>query len=145
MSHQAESAADQLLGSWQLLSIQIRFEDTGELVDLHGPNPRGFIVFAPGGRVAVVITSGDRQPAANDMETAALFRDMTAYTGRVRIEGGTMFNEVDVAWQPAWENTPQPRHFLIEGDRLTLTTDVQVHPSRPGRQLRGIIVWTREK
>ena len=134
----------QLFGAWRLVSIQVQMEDTGELLDLHGTDPRGFIIFAPEGRMAAVITSGGRKLPTTDTETAALFRDMSAYTGRFRIEGNLMFNAVDVAWHPAWDNTPQPRFFVLDGGRLTLTTKVQGHPSHPGRMMRGIVVWTRE-
>ncbi len=135
--------AASLLGSWQLVSIQVRNEDTGEVADLHGPNPQGCIVFTPE-RMAVLITSSGRKPPAGEAETAALFQGLSAYTGRYRLEGTRLITDVDVAWHPAWVNTEQPRHYMLDGDRLTLTTDVQDHPARPGQKLRGSVVWTRE-
>lgn len=134
----------QLLGSWRLVSIQVRLEDTGETLDLHGAAPRGAILFLPGGRMATLISNSGRTPPKTDAEAAALFRGLSAYSGRYRIEGARVLVEVDVAWHPDWEDTRQWRNVSIEGDRLTLTTDLQDHPAHPGRPLRGIVVWTRE-
>ena len=134
-----------MLGVWRLVSAQVRYEDTGEVHDLHGPDPRGFIVFNPEGRVAVTITASGRKPPTDDAEAAALFRGMSAYTGRFTVAGNRVITEVDAAWHPAWENSRQPRFYELEGDRLTLKTEVQDHPSHPGRRLQGIVVWTRDR
>jgi hypothetical protein len=108
-----------LLGAWRLVSAQVRFEDTGEVQDLHGPNPRGFITFNPEGRVTVIMTASGRSPPANDAEAATLFRGISAYTGRFTIAGDKLVTEVDAAWHPAWENSQQPRFYEVEGSRLT--------------------------
>jgi len=99
------TASAQLLGVWRLLSAKIRFEDTGEEVDVHGPDPQGYAVFSPGNRMTVLFTASGRTPPANDTEAAALFRKMTAYTGRYREEGDRIVTEVDVAWNPAWNGS----------------------------------------
>ena len=137
------SDADWLLGFWRLVSIQARMEDTGELLDLYGPDPRGTIVFGAGHMAAVVAASG-RAPPTNEAETAAVFRGMMAYAGRYTVEGDRIVTEVDAAWHPAWEDTRQVRFVDLDGDRLTLTTEVQGHPAHPGRRMRGIVVFTRE-
>lgn len=135
--------AASLLGSWRLVSIQVRHEGSGEVADLHGPDPQGYIVFTPE-RMAVLITSSGRTPPAGEAGAAALFQGLSAYTGRYRLEGDRLITDVDVAWHPAWVNTEQPRHSVLDGDTLTLTTDVQDHPARPGQKLHGTVVWTRE-
>jgi lipocalin-like protein len=124
------------------VSLQTRIEDTGEVFDPYGPDPRGEIVFGPG-RVAGVVASG-RAPPADEAGMAAVFRGMMAYSGRFTVEGDRIVTEVDAAWHPAWEDTRQIRLFELEGDRLTLTTEVQGHPSYPGRRLRGVAVFARE-
>lgn len=106
----AGSDADRLLGFWRLVSIQVRMEDTGELLDLYGPDPRGTIVFGAGRMAAVVAASG-RAPPADDAGTAAAFRGMMAYAGRFRVDGDRLVTEVDAAWHPAWEGTRQTRSF----------------------------------
>ena len=118
-------------------------EDTGEVFDPYGPDPRGAIVFGPG-RVAGVVVASGRAPPADEAGMAAVFRGMMAYSGRFTVEGDRIVTEVDAAWHPAWEDTRQIRFFELEGDRLTLTTEVQGHPSYPGRRLRGVAVFARE-
>lgn len=141
----ASDDRDRLLGVWRVVSAQGRDEDTGEVSDICGPDPRGFAIFSPEGRVAFLLTASGRKPPANDPEAAALHREMTAYTGRFSLTGNQIVTEVDVAWHPAWEGSRQPRFYQLEGDRLTLSTEVTGHPSRPGRRVRGTIVWTRER
>ena len=134
-----------LLGVWRLVSAQVRNEDTGEVRDLHGPDPRGFAVFSPEGRASFIVTASNRASPIDDAEVGALLRGMSAYTGRFRIEGDRVVTQVDVAWHPAWEDTAQTRFYELEGDRLTLRTGPQDHPSYPGMRLRGIIVWVRDR
>ena len=141
----SEGDDGRMLGVWRLVSAQVRNEDTGEVRDLHGPDPRGFAVFSPERRVSIVITASGRTPPTSDADTAALFRGISAYTGRFTVEGNRVATEVDAAWHPAWEGTRQPRFYELDGDRLTLRTDVQDHPSFPGWRLRGVIAWVRDR
>ncbi len=134
-----------MLSVWRLVSAQVRNEDTGEVRDLHGPDPQGFAVFSPEGRVSIVITASGRKPPTSDAEAAALFRGISAYTGRFTVEGNRVVTEVDATWHPAWEGTRQPRFYELDGDRLTLRTDVQDYPSFPGWRLRGVIAWVRDR
>lgn len=89
---------DRLLGVWRLVSAQVQNEDTGEVRDLHGPDPRGFAIFSPERRVSIIITASRRNPPSSDAEAAALFRGISAYTGRFRIEANKVLTEVDAAW-----------------------------------------------
>jgi hypothetical protein len=134
-----------LLGVWRLISAQVHYEDTGEVQDLHGPNPQGFAIYSPDGRMGVIITASGRKPPQDDAEAAALFRGISAYTGRFSVAENRITIEVDAAWHPAWENSRQTRFYELEGDRITFKTEMQDHPSHPGRQLQGIVVWTRDR
>ena len=97
----SEGDDGRMLGVWRLVSAQVRNEDTGEVRDLHGPDPRGFAVFSPEGRVSIVITASGRTLPTSDAEAAALFRGISAYTGRFTVEGNRVVTEVDAAWHPA--------------------------------------------
>ena len=94
--------------------------------------------------MATVVTSSGRKSGTTDGEVAALFRGLSAYTGRFRIEQDRVVTKVDAAWEPSWENTEQLRYYVLDGDKLTLTTDPLNHPAFPGRRFRGIVVWVRE-
>jgi hypothetical protein len=134
-----------LLGVWRLVSAQVRMETTGESIDVHGPNPLGFAIFEPHGRAMFIITTSGRASPANDAESAALHRGMTAYTGRYDIQHNMVVTTVDVAWHPDWEQTEQRRFVELSGDTLTLSTAVQEHPSHPGQMHRGVFTWERER
>ena len=140
----SENDYQRLLGVWRLVSAQVQNEDTGEVRDLHGPNPRGFAVFSPEKRVSIIITASERDPPGSDAEAAKLFRGISAYTGRFTIKANRVITEVDVAWHPAWEDTQQPRFYELKGDTLTLRTELQDHPSYPSWRLRGVVIWVRD-
>jgi len=74
--------ADGLLGTWRLESLRLRMEDTEEVVEPFGPDPRGSIIFTPDGRMMTVITASRRTPPMTETEMAAAFHGMMAYTGR---------------------------------------------------------------
>src|SRR5689334_6964655 len=109
MIHSSVPAA--LLGAWRLVSLQIRMEDTGELIDLYGDKPSGTAIFSPEGRVAFVIGASDRQPPQGDSDIPALFQRMMAYAGSFTVSDDILQTTVDVAWHPAWEGSQQPRRF----------------------------------
>ena len=138
-------AENEPIGVWRLVSAQVRMETTGEIIDVHGPNPLGFAIFEPHGRAMFIITNSRRASPANEAESAALHRGMTAYTGRYDFQQNMIVTNVDVAWHPGWENTEQRRFIELSGDRLTLSTAVQEHPSHPGQMHRGVFTWRRER
>src|SRR4051794_41482551 len=83
---------DSLLGSWKLISIQFKASDNGEVIDLYGPDPIGFCLFDPGGRMMVVITpSGKREVPGF----------VGGYSGKYRIEDNVLVTRFDVAIHPS--------------------------------------------
>lgn len=135
--------APKVVGAWQLLSIQFELADTGECVDMYGPNPSGFLILTDGGRMIGIVTSADRVPPKDAADRTALFDSMMAYSGKYRVEGEDKFiTVVDIAWHPAW-NGEQVRFFKLDGDILSITTARQTHPLFPGRMGRGVLRWRR--
>jgi hypothetical protein len=51
-----------LIGTWQMLFWTKEFSDTGEIVDVLGPDPVGFISYGADGRMQVIVVRRDRQP-----------------------------------------------------------------------------------
>ena len=79
-------------------------------------------------------------------ERAALLNSMAAYSGRYRVEGDHWTTTVDVTWNPAWRGTEQVRHFVLLGDRLTVTSMWQPSLNLEGSPMtRGILVFERVK
>jgi hypothetical protein len=124
-----------LLGTWRLVSVHSLFEDTGEQIDIHGPDPRGYAVFGADGRMMTIIAGSGGTPD----------RAVTAYTGRFDATPDRLVTKVDVAWHPMWEGSEQHRFLSIRGDELVVHTPLQDHPLQPGRMHRTIVTWVRER
>ena len=102
------------------------------------------MVLEPGGRIMFLFTRSNRQPPADDAERAELFRELGAYTGRVRLDGpDRLITTVDLSSHPGWGGD-QLRFFTLDGDRLTIRTPEQTIPPFPGRLLVGELIWERE-
>jgi lipocalin-like protein len=137
-------ASSKLVGTWQLVSVKFEPADTGEAVDMYGPDPLGYLILTAEGRMMVIQTSRNRQPPRNDADLAELFKSLIAYTGRYRVEGNDHFvTTVDVAWHPAWLGTEQARAFVLEGGVLSIVTVGMSHPNFPGRSGRAVLRWKR--
>jgi hypothetical protein len=78
----AQDDTAKLYGSWKLISwtTQIIGENNPPIEPL-GPNPKGYLVLLPNGRMMAHLSAPDRKPAKNDAERAALLQSMNAYTG----------------------------------------------------------------
>jgi hypothetical protein len=135
----------EILGVWRLVSAQVHMENNDRVIDVHGQNPLGRVIFEPSGRMMAIVTNSNRVAPTNDVGSAALYRGMTAYTGRYSIQGNVVITKLDVAWHPDWESTEQKRFVELSGDKLTLSTPMQEHPSFPGQMHRAIFIWARER
>ena len=103
------------------------------------------MVLEPSGRIMFVLGPRHRQSPNNDSDCAALFNTLTAYTGRIRLDGpGRLITTVDYAWNPAWTGE-QLRFFTLSEDRLELRTPEQTHPSSGGRRLVADVTWERDR
>jgi lipocalin-like protein len=133
-----------LVGTWQVVSLQFEFADTGECRDTLGPNPSGFLILTDNGRLMVILASPARAAPKSEADRAVLFESMMAYSGKYRVEGDDKFiTTVDLAWHPEWNGTEQTRFFKLDGDTLSITTPQQTLPLFPGRTGRGLVVWQR--
>jgi hypothetical protein len=67
-------SSNSLVGTWQLVSVKFGLSDTGESIDMYGPEPLGYFILTAEGRLMVIETVRDRQPPQNDVDNAALFK-----------------------------------------------------------------------
>ncbi len=118
------------------------FDAEGSRLYLTEEERRAFLVTAQP-TPTILLAVGFPDPAV-DAEAAGLFRGMTAYTGRFRVEGNRVVTDLDVAWRPSWEGSEQEPFCSLEGDRLILRTGVMGHSSRPGCRHRATFTWTRD-
>jgi hypothetical protein len=142
----AQDSADQLFGSWRLLSfkVQIVGEDA-EPRDFFGPSLFGRLVLTPAHTMAAFLSRPNRKPPTNDAEAASLQRSMTAYTGRFRIEGDKFITTVDGAWNEVFKSREQVRIFKLDGDTLTIRVPEQPSGLKPGKRNTSVLTFEREK
>lgn len=141
--------AEQLHGTWQLVSMTQKIIATGEVIEPLGPGARGFLSYGADGRMSAILVGGDRPKNADMAQASAddklvLFGTMIAYAGTYAVEGDTVTHEIDISWNESWTGTKQLRIIRIEGDKLLLATNPQ--PSGiDGRMMAGELVWQRVK
>jgi len=117
---------------------------TGERTLAWGEQPNGYLVVTPGGRWIVIQTAQGRGIAKDDVDRAAAFRSMLAYSGTCRVEANRIAIKVDLSWDEAWIGTEQIRLFKIEGDKLHIEAAPQPYANFGGKIMRGILIWERE-
>ena len=133
-----------LVGAWRLLSAYAKIVETGRRQDLLGPDPRGWVLFSADGRMAGVMTAGERRSPRKSGDYEHAFATLVAYAGAVRIVGpGRFVITVDTAWQPDWVGTDQFRYFRIDGDKLTVRSDEMRLPVFGDRLITMVLLWRR--
>jgi Lipocalin-like domain len=142
----AQDSADQLYGSWRLLTFkaQIVGEDA-EPRDVFGSSPVGRLILTRAHTMAAFLSRPDRKPPTDDADAATLLHPMTAYTGRFRIEGDKFITTVDGAWNEVFKSTKQVRIFKLEGDTLTIRVPEQPSGLEPGKRNTSILTFERER
>jgi hypothetical protein len=134
-------------GTWRLVSVDF-YAANGQLVPLYGADPRGLLVYAPGGHMAAQVMHPQRPPIpSRDAPHAlaayhALLTGYVAYFGTydVDAQAGAIRHHVQGALIPQWVGGTQVRYYAFAGRRLTL----RVPTDQLGSNLRsGELVWER--
>jgi hypothetical protein len=124
--------ASALLGTWTMLSWRREVVATGEQSDVLGPNPVGYISYAPDGRMHAIVIKRDRDPAKStpmaEADKARLFDGMLAYAGRYTLFPDRVVHHIDAAWNPAWAGTDQVRFYKLAEKRLSIHADPSKDP-----------------
>ena len=85
----AALADEDLPGTYKLISSTRTIVETGEVKDLFGKQPKGYIMYGADGRMLVLITSDGRpKPSRTDMtdqDRADQYRTLNAYGGDIHI------------------------------------------------------------
>ena len=109
-----------------------------------GEHPNGYLVVTPDCRWIVIQTAESRGIAKDDIDRAAAFRSMLAYSGTYRVEANKITIKVDISWDEAWIGTEQVRLFRIEGNKLHVEALPQPYANFGGKIMRGMLIWQRE-
>jgi hypothetical protein len=141
-------AADELYGTWQLVSWKRTIEATGETSDVFGKAPKGYIMYGRDGRVLCIIT--DKRPnipdvtKMTDKDRVELYKTIIAYGGTYTFDGKTLKIKVDISWNESWNGTVQVRTVKFEGNRMIHSAEPTVG-AMDGKLRRLDIVWERVK
>jgi hypothetical protein len=135
-----------VLGTWKLRSyIRERLSD-GERHDQFGDAPVGYIGYSADGRMYAIFTRFDRvaprDVVPTDEEGVQLLGTMVAYAGTFSLGDNVVVHHIDTSWNQAWTGTDQIRHFVLNGDRLTITT-APYKSYLDGTMGRSILDWNR--
>lgn len=138
----------QLLGTWQLVSVEGTISGQAQPSLPYGPHPVGFIMYQPDGHMCAELTSSAAlswDPAhATDAQKVAHYESFIAYCGTYKLDAknSTLYHYPTVAWSPAYVGSTQPRPFRLEGDKLIITA---THGMPDPKLQKLVLVWQRVK
>jgi hypothetical protein len=141
-----DSYRNRLIGSWRLIAVQSEDLESSEKTEAWGPNPAGFINYAPDGRMMVINARSDRHKPAGEIPTPAeavdLFKSMLAYAGTYTVEGNQVTHHIDISWNEAWTGADQVRMARFDGNRVHLSTMPSPSPAN-GRMSVRTMTWEK--
>ena len=127
----SHSVKEQLHGTWRLVSWNVEQSD-GELVSSPlGPDPLGWIMYHPDGRMCVALMRPDcprfasnnlREATAEEIKSG--FEGFIGYCGFYEVDEREhlVVHHLELSSFPNLVGTEQKRHFEFAGGRLILTT-----------------------
>lgn len=152
VSPAAKVSQEQFIGAWKLVSIET-LRPNGEIIyPFYGKHPQGLITYDRSGWMSVQIVSDPpaTKPSVSSREEmlhatvdekAAALDGYYAYFGTWTVDEGqgTVTHHIQQSLYPAERGENGVRHFVLEGDRLTLTA--KTHEMGEDHMRR--LVWER--
>src|SRR3984957_19391639 len=146
----AQSAQDQLAGTWMLASIYIEGPD-GTRFDAFGPDPTGMLIMDGNGHISVqFIGSGLPKFASNDRldstpeENKAVAQGILCYFGTYSVSDAdhSLNIHIENSSFPNWKGTDQKRFLTLTEDEMKW---INPTASTGGPGFTGHTVWKRVK
>lgn len=142
-----EMAGRKLIGSWQLVSWLIHYENGREPGAPFGQTPSGQLLYSADGRMSATVHLRDRASFPEDRSPRDLDIDMLAcayrsyfhYAGTWRIEGDTVIHRIQHSLNPNMVGTEQARKMNLEEPFLSLVAEESVG----GGTRRHELIWRR--
>jgi hypothetical protein len=143
------SLRERLVGSWKLVSYEVRSDDGRRVVYPLGKDAKGYILYTPDGYMSAQIMQLDRpryQAAdpgrGTDEESAKAARGYLAYSGPYHVEDeSVVVHEAEVSLFPNWVEETLSRKAVLNGRRLELSLTAPVPVG--DEQLTAVLVWER--
>src|SRR6516165_9993794 len=146
----AQSAKDQLVGTWTLGSVYIEAPD-GSRLDPFGANPTGLLIIDGNGHISVqFIGSGLPKFASNNRlggtpeENKGVVQGILCYFGTYSLidAGRTLNIHIESSSYPNWSGTDQNRFLTLTGDEMNW---INPTASIGEAGFTGHTVWKRAK
>jgi hypothetical protein len=135
----------ELFGSWRVVSAKGVLVDADGTRTESGKDLEGVIIFTPQRRMIAFVADPGRSPAKTDQETLQLFRTMTVYTGRFRLDPGKYVVDIDASSTQLNMHEPQVRLYRIDGDTLTIETPEHSYIHDPAKRNSALLTAIRER
>jgi lipocalin-like protein len=131
-----DSVPQQLVGRWEVVSLDSRPNASSEWTADYGPHPTGYIQYDAGGKMSVQFcgdppakkfaSGNDQRPTGDEAKAANL--NYVAYFGTYTVneEQHAVTHHVKGSLLPSYNGTDQLRLFTVEGDVLTIAVKDQV-------------------
>ncbi len=140
------TAIDDFVGAWRLLSVETRRDD-GSL--FRSGKRTGYLIYSAEGFMSVafmrdgriVFASGDIRGGSVEEKLEA-FDGYVSYCGRFEVDGGIVVHDIEVSLFPNWIGERQERFYEFDGDKLTLSTPIQLVG---GMRISTHLVWEKVK
>jgi len=138
------ASVEDFIGTWRLVSVETRKEDGS----IHRSGKRtGYLIYSAEGYMSVAFmkegriefASGDIRGGTIDEKIEA-FNGYISYCGRFEVVDGKVIHCIEVSLFPNWIGERQERFYDFDGDRLTLSTPLQLVG---GMSLSSHLVWAR--
>jgi len=147
----SRSLRERLVGSWRLVSYEVR-DGAGVLVGHPlGGDARGYLCYTADGFMSTQVMRLDRPPYrggglgdGTDAESADAARGYVAYAGPYRVErDSVVVHEPEVSLFPNWVHATVVREVVLAEPRLELTTPKPLPFG--GQELTAVLLWERVK
>jgi hypothetical protein len=120
--------SSRLVGTWRLLSCELRTADGGVTYPW-GPDAIGYLIYTPDGHMAYQVAVADRAKfASSDLyagtveEKLAAAETFQSYCGTYELQGNKVVHHVEVSSFPNWVGGDQVRFVELTGDHLSLSS-----------------------
>ena len=141
----AQDLQTSIVGVWKLTSFTRKDLQTGQVTNVFGEQPVGYLTYTKAGRIFAFLVGTDRKPPAgteaSDSERAELFKSMVGYTGTYKVDGSKIVVRADASWIQSWTGVDRTQNAEVIGNRLTITATLK--SPRDGREVLTTNVWER--
>jgi hypothetical protein len=147
--HASPDARVQFVGAWKLVSTEEKLKDgSSRPYQDVGPHGTGYLIYTADGHMCAELTGADRpkwKVSPTPAQKIAAMDTFSAYCGRFEVDevNHVMWHYPDLALNPNFVGTKQPRPYRFEANRL-IFSDKQAQEDDDQTVDRWTIVWERQ-